>query len=46
MLGTSVDYLLSGENRTTGETGMELSDVEERIRRLPQTKKMLIRSML
>ena len=46
VLGTSVDYLLFGESRMTGETGTELSDVEERIGRLTQTKKMLVRSML
>ena len=45
-LGTSVDYLLFGESRTIGETGTELSDVEKRIERLPQMKKMLVRSML
>ncbi len=45
-LGTSVDYLLFGESRTIGETGTELSDMEERIGRLPQMKKMLVRSML
>ena len=39
-LGTSVDYLLFGESRT------RLSDMEERIGRLPQMKKMLVRSML
>ena len=38
-LGTSVDYLLFGESRTRGENGTELSDVEERIRRLPQARK-------
>ena len=45
-LGTSVDYLLFGESRTRGENGTELSDMEERIGRLPQMKKMLVRSML
>ena len=45
-LGTSVDYLLFGESRTRGENGAELSDMEERIGRLPQMKKMLVRSML
>lgn len=45
-LGTSVDYLLFGESRTRGENGTELSDMEERIGRLPQIKKMLVRSML
>ena len=46
VLGTSVDYLLFGESRTRGENGTELSDMEERIGRLPQMKKMLVRSML
>ena len=45
VLGTSVDYLLFGESRTIGETGTELSDVEERIRRLPQAKKVLVRGI-
>lgn len=45
-LGTSVDYLLFGESRTRGENGTELSDMEERIGRLSQMKKMLVRSML
>ena len=46
VLGTSVDYLLFEERRTRGENGTELSDMEERIGRLPQMKKMLVRSML
>ena len=41
-----MDYLLFGESRTRGENGAELSDMEERIGRLPQMKKMLVRSML
>ena len=45
-LGTSVGYLLFGESRTRGENGTELSDVEERIGRLPQAKKVLVRGIL
>lgn len=45
-LGTSVDYLLFGESRTMGKNGTELSDLEKQIEKLPQMKKMLVRSVL
>ncbi len=46
VLGTSVDYLLFGESRTMEKNGIELSDVEEQFGKLPQAKKVLVRSML